>query len=115
MMTKITILTAPANSQLSSKTPIPILKALIYKGGSGSVCDLPRDSKSQGILLNEKEKLMHSSNFMEPPNFDLPPAIAVLPTPELRLLMLIYMGHKGIMPDRTPIKVSDRLCSASQK
>ena len=60
---------------------------------------------------------MQSSKFtfsmdVEPPDFDLPPGVAVLPTPELRLLALLYLGHKGIMPEQTPIKVSDRIRSA---
>lgn len=46
---------------------------------------------------------MQSSKFtfsidMEPPGFDLPPVVEALPTPELRLLALLYMGHRGILP-----------------
>jgi len=57
---------------------------------------------------------MYSSNFsfltdIPPPDFCLPPAVEALPTPELRLLALLYMGHKGIMPSHTPLEVSDRL------
>jgi hypothetical protein len=46
---------------------------------------------------------MYPSNLtflidMEPPDFDLPPVVEALPTPELRLLALLYMGHRGILP-----------------
>ena len=32
------------------------------------------------------------------PDIELPPELAALPTPELRLLTLIYMGSKGLVP-----------------
>ena len=61
---------------------------------------------------------MYSSNLtflidMEPPDFDLPPVVKALPTPELRLLALLYMGHRGILPNLpTPQLVSgDRVRS----
>jgi hypothetical protein len=35
---------------------------------------------------------------MEFPDFDLPPEVEALPTAELQLLALLYMGHKGVLP-----------------
>jgi len=59
---------------------------------------------------------MYFSSFifldMEPPDFDLPAAVTALPTPELQLLAMLYMAHKGIVPEGTPIEVSDRIRTA---
>lgn len=62
-----------------------------------------RSFKSQGILFEQRQELMYPNNFtfvidMELPDFDLPPVLEALPTAELRLLTLLHMGDKGILP-----------------
>ena len=38
-------------------------------------------------------------NILEPPDIELPPAIAALPAGELRLAMLLFMAAHGEVPD----------------
>ena len=101
-----------------------ILRALIYKGWSGSVCGAKGSFKIEVMYLKRMKNLMQSyksmvytdttDTDMEPPNFDLPPDVEALPTPELRLLALLYMGHRGLLPSLPTSQVvsGDRIQSA---